>query len=45
MFYLCLQYSLLAQYEDDEISLSNLVIIKDRGMFLLKFYCKAIRRL
>jgi len=29
----CLQYSNLADYEDDEISLEDLVITKDRGMF------------
>jgi len=29
----CLQYSNLAEYEDDEISLENLEITKDRGMF------------
>jgi len=36
----CLQYSGLSQYEDDEISLPNLTIAKDRGM-----YCRALSHL
>jgi len=36
-FIFCLQYSGLSEYEDDEISLHNLAITKDRGMLLLNY--------